>query len=285
MEICRESGCGAPLAWERPSCPACGAYVGAPNIRHAQSEEPELEQRYQAALADCKGRRADAVAQDFTQQVENQSHAVINGDAKFFLHFFSDENSLYASYQQSTSASIRVAGEMANDTRRLSTEAMIFGQYGCQIRYAALSLNGQGLYSYGSCSMTLNASLCNNKGSLSEENTFTLVEKNLPAFYFHKELPLGRRATWNNRHKLALAKLGSELNSTTLAGSYANLLLYCAGDRATDRFMEVHIYEAFSHRAVRAATLPSKGKTRRESDDLDDLFDKLTAKKIPVTRI
>lgn len=282
MENCKE--CGAPLAWERPNCPACGAYAGAPNVRHALREQADLEQRYQAALAECQTRHADAVAQDFARQVENDSRAVINGDAKFFLHFFNDENSLYASYQQSTGASIRVAGEMANDVRRLATEAMVFGSYGCQIRYAALSLNGQGLYSYGGCSMVLNQSLCKNQGSLTEENTFIVVDNNLKAFYHQKHLPPGIRATWQERHKLALAKLGPQLNATSTAGDYVNLLLYCVGDRATDRFMEVHIYDAFSHRAVTAATLPNTGKTRRETDDLEELFDKLSSKSIPVTR-
>lgn len=285
MEICKEVDCGEPLAWERPTCPACGAYAGAPNVRHAQREQTDLEQRYQAALAECQTRHADGVAQDFVKQIENDSRAVINGDAKFFLHFFNDENSLYASYQQATGASIRVAGEMANDVRRLTTEALIFGHYGSKIRYAALSLNGQGLYSYGNCSMVLKQSLCENQGSLTEENTFILADKHLQAFYHQKNLPLGIRATWQNRHKLALAKLGPQLNIASTAGSNADLLLYCVGDRATDRFMEVHIYDAFSHRAVTAATLPITGKTRRTTDDLDDLYDKLSSKRIPVTRI
>lgn len=284
MELCKETDCGKPLAWERSDCPACGAYAGPPNIRHAAREQAALEQRFQAALTDCQNRHAEAVAQDFVDQVEHHSAAVINGDAKFFLHFFNDGNSLYASYQQSTAASIRIAGEIANDVKRLATEALIFGHYGYKIRYAALSLNGQGLHSYGSCSMVLNQSLCKNKASLTEDNTYVIAEKNLTAFYQQKDMPSGIRARWQERHKLALAKHGPALTAASNAGDFADLLLYCAGERATDRFMEVHIYDAFSSAAVSAATLPKSGKNQREDDDLEDLFDKLTAKSIPCTR-
>lgn len=279
MELCTD--CGKPLSWAMRDCTSCGATHAVPNIRHAQQEFVALEQRYQTSLADCQTRHAASVAQDFLQTVAQNSHAVINGSASFFQTLFQDDKNLYGAYVPQARAELRMVADFENDSRRRRNEAAAFGAYGEQIRYAALSLDQRGLHSYGACSLVLNQAICTNKASVLEENSYDFVERQ------PRGVPLaqGFRATWGQRQMLALAKLGKKLNASTSAANYAGLLLHCTGDRASDQFLEVHLYGPFSTQAVIAATLPKKGHDKAEKYALEILSDILTAKGLPCQRL
>lgn len=279
MELC--TGCNKPLSWAMRDCPGCGEVNTAPNIRHAQRELDVLEQRYESSLSDCQTRHAASVAQDFMQTVAQDSHAVINGSASFFQTFFQDDKSLYGAYVPQARAELRMVADFENDSRRRSNEAAAFGAYGEEIRYAALSLDQRGLHSYGSCSMVLNQNICANKASVLDENSFDFVERHPRG----GPLAQGYRAAWGQRQKLALAKLGNQLNATTDASHYAGLLLHCTGDRASDQFMEVHLYGPFSPQAVIAVTAPKTGRDRAERCALEIFTDILTQKGLPCQRL
>src|SRR5947199_10731413 len=60
--------------------------------------------------------------------------------------------------------------------RRVGVEGTFFGTYGEKIRYAALSLDGTGLKSYGEYSIRLWEIAIKDRTSLLEENTYDFVE-------------------------------------------------------------------------------------------------------------
>ena len=138
-----------------------------------------------------------------------------------------------------------------DDRLRRTVEALLFGSYGKQIRYAALSLDGNGLNSYGECAMEINSEYIQDRSSLLESNSFDFAQKLnlLNRAYDDNEkekIPFGYVSTWRDKHKLSVAKLGDKINSNTTKTEFAKILLRTTKDRKTDEFIEVHIYGPIS---------------------------------------
>ena len=269
--------CNSPLSWEKDSCPSCGHYVGPPNIREVESERDALKARYEQAAEDSRARGCLNMVTEFTERVAQDSVAVINLWPSFLAQFLNGEKSLYSGYTLQTEAETRRAANLSNDRERRGTEGTLFGDYGLQIRYAALSIDCIGLVSYGSCSVSLRNALCINKGTLLEENSYSFVHRHriLPG----DQIPEGRRAVWQDRHYLASAKIAGTIVQATTERNFAKLLLLSNGDRATDEFIEVHIYGAFGKEAFVAAAVPAvkKATTQEERCDLGKIHDSLVS--------
>ncbi len=256
-ENCPE--CNAKVYWESERCPVCRHDMGAPNVRLAQKERGALQQRYATALEECRQRGIHGTFDAFTQTVEQKSQAVINVSPAFLQGFLAASSQFYSGYALQTAAETRAAADFVDDSARLATEGKLFGTIAPHLRYAALSLDGRGLESYGSCSLTLNQRLCARAASLLEENSYDFIEKHrlLP----RTPIPLGYRAVWEDRHLLAAAKLASDLDARSVAGDFSGLLLYSEGNRQTDRFIEVYLYGPFDRQAIVAAMIPLPDKS------------------------
>lgn len=260
--------CGAAISWAETNCLACGAFLGFPNVREvsAPKEHAALEQGFQQALAEATSKGYGAIAEEFAEKVAQESVAVINLWPDFLHQLLCDEKTLYSSYALQTAAETRTAAAMLNDKQRRGTEGTLFGDYALQIRYAALSLNGQGLFSYGSCSVTLQTKLCENKATLLAENSYDFVHKHrlLPGY----PCPLGYRAVWQERHWLATRKIVAKLNKHSKVADFPRYLLYCDGKRENDDFIEIHLYGAFNRLAFTAAQLPDPVKIKDQREKL-----------------
>lgn len=278
MDTC--PNCPATPSWASDTCLACGCQLGPPNIREVKPEQAALLLRYQGALAACSAKGIDVLASDFANAVGGKSQAVINGTPSFFASFFSDAHALYSSYALQTSAETRAAADMRDDKKRRAVESALFGAYAPHIRYATLSLNGLGLVSYGCCSMVLNESLCKNKATLLETNSFTFIAR-----HGIDAIPVATRAIWEDRHLLATAKLADKLQSGITAADFPALLLETSGDRHTDEFIEVHIYGPFGCQAVVAASMPKTGLVKKDNYALSQLNDILKNRNIPCKRL
>jgi hypothetical protein len=278
METCLNPKCQKPLPTASERCPACGTNNGLPNLRQARRDAPTLEMRYQAALDDCQARQVTDIAIDFTQAVSQHSRAVLNGNPLFFHAFIKDDRNTYSTYSLQLEGEMRIAAPDEHHAERQAVEAQIFPSYGKAIRYAALSLNGLGPHSYGSCSLTINPQLCENLASLTEENTYELAK------HHGKNIPPGYRSTWDERHKLALAKLAGQIVPNTMTDQYPTILLFSEGKRATDQFIEVHLYGPFTCHAIESANIAPTGKDKTERYELEILADELTSRGIPWQR-
>ncbi|MFZ4702254.1 MAG: hypothetical protein ACOYMG_19605 [Candidatus Methylumidiphilus sp.] len=288
MPVIGEScpSCGNRLSWERDTCLGCGAYVGAPNVREMAVERDRLAARFEKSVEDSKARGCFDTVTAFTESVDKDSVAVVNLWPDFLAQFLNGEKSLYSGYALQTDAETRRAAERSNDRERLGTEGILFGNYGPHIRYAALSLDGgEGLVSYGSCSVSLRKELCLNKATLIEENSYSFVRRHriLPG----DTIPEGRRALWQHRHYLATAKLAGKIDKSTTDRDFAGLLLYSVGDRSTDEFIEVHVYGPFGKEAFVTAVIPAikKAKSKDDRFHLAKIRDSLGKSGIPCKQV
>jgi len=232
-------------------------------VRAAKSEEETLalEARYQVALDDAQKRGCRSVVERFSNAVLTSS-AVINVNINF-LHFFATSStSLYANYEHGVDGRVRKPALFQNDATRRSVGGALFAAYASEIIYAALSLDGHGPHSYGSYTLRLKEVAIQQRATVLEENSYDFVRK-------HKlidgiERPLGYLGPWATRNKLAVAKLAPYITPKTIDEDFARLLMSSSGDRATDEFIEVHIYGTFDLAAIDSVSGSSKGGSRDE---------------------
>jgi hypothetical protein len=243
------SDCHSAIPANAEKCPTCGKYLGPPNVREVQQPEEKeaLQKRYEEALKCVEGRGAPDHGIRF-EEATKKSSAVINVNLDYLKHLFTRDKSLYSAYSQQVDAGIRKLANPADDRRRKAVEGLIFGSYGKDIIYAALSLDGAGLSSYASYALRLRSVAVSKRATLLECNSYDFVEKH--TLTPDSAFPLGYRSVWNDRHKLALAKLHDRIEAANDDTDFAKMLLFTEGKRVTDDFIEVHVYGGFDRYAV-----------------------------------
>jgi hypothetical protein len=262
--------CGSPVVPSEEKCPTCGSHVGFPNVRavNAAPERAALQHRYKAALERAEFRGATAAVAGFRAAVETSS-AVVNCSLYILRELAEDVNALYSNYYLAVRGEVRRAAEVENDTQRRAVGAILFGAYAENIRSAALSLDGIGLASYGakgperlSYGLMLRDVAIAKRASLLEENEYDFVKRH--SLTPSSALPVGYRCAWENRNELATAKLADIIGPETQPADYARILLSSTGDRASDQFIEVHIYGPFNLNSISSV---SGNSAPKRSDD------------------
>jgi hypothetical protein len=255
--------CGASVVASDQRCSTCGEHVGAPNVRAANApiERVTLQKRYQSALERAELRNAKGAVASFRLAVQS-SAAVVSCGLYALRELVTDSNALYTNYYLGVRGEIRRAAELENDRQRRVVDALLFGGYADEIRFAALSLDGVGLKSYGKEGLSYGLGLrdvaISKRASLLEENAYEFVKRH--ALDATSDFPAGYRSTWENRHELAVAKLADLIWPEISPTEYAGILLSSTGDRATDQFIEVHIFGTFNMNAVSSVSGTSKPK-------------------------
>ncbi len=82
------------------------------------------------------------------------------------------------------------------------------------LSYSLLSIFGDGLSTYGECTILLRESMIAHRCSCFEENTAVFWKNN-------KGFPPGKRSDWDNRYKLCVAKLGGQIDKTTQSSRFS----------------------------------------------------------------
>jgi hypothetical protein len=220
----------------------------------AEAEKTELNDRYDAAMKDAAQRGAADVVKAF-EQAAAQSQAVVNVDLRILKTLIEDDRNHYANYYELVRAGVRSPAAPDNDRDRAAADALLFGSVIPEkITFAALSIDGRGLISYGDYSLTLRENMVKNRISLLEENSYDFVDnhnvtrKNKP--------PKGYRAVWRDRGRLAAAKPAPQLSDKTPKDEFARILLFSDGNRANDRFIEAHIYGSFTRATIEKVAAP-----------------------------
>ena len=158
----------------------------------------------------------------------------------------SSDNELYTSFYNLVGAEARRPENTEVDRERLQADDLLFPHYRQHIRFAALSLDGRGAMSYGNCSLVLKDMAIRERTTVFEENALDFCKKRR----FQGPLPPGYRAVWNERDKLATAKLQPLLAPGMAERDFARILLRpSARDRQED-FVEVHIYGTLNRRSI-----------------------------------
>ena len=79
-----------------------------------------------------------------------------------------------------------------------------------------------------------------------------------------KHLPPGYRATWEQRDRLAAAKLEAELQVGMLPDSFPGVLLKSSGSLKDDDFVEVHIYGPLNRTSIERLVIGKPKKDMRQ---------------------
>lgn len=212
-------------------------------------EVKALAARYKEALDNAKARGADVLVEAFERAV-GDSHAVVNLELMRLLDLVSKEQTLYANYHLAVKAEVREAAKAEFDRHRRAVDAILFGRYAEELRYAALSIDGRGLKSYGKYTIVLKDVAVAKRSSVLEENSFHFCKRH--ALKPGDPIPEGYRAVWGQRQKLAVAKLADAITSNTTVSSFTSLLLHSASTRGEDDYVEVQIFGAFNNGAIEA---------------------------------
>ncbi len=237
--VCRACGTLVPAHVDR--CPGCMIDVGYPNVRAAENQEEQkaLDRRYLRAQSLAKGRGCSDNLDRFRDAV-GQSQAVICRPLSLLQTMISSETQLYATFHQLVRAEARIPADNEFDKRRLAVDTVLFPYYHEEVRFAALTLDGRGLTSYGGYSVVLHNSQIAKRATVFEENSFSFCRRH--RVQATEPLPLGYRATWQKRGTLAAAKLHDRLNPDTPPEEFPRILIKIAETTAEDDFIEVHIY-------------------------------------------
>jgi hypothetical protein len=279
MEICPR--CQSELSGVEDKCPTCGYYVGPPNVRAAniKEERKALDLRYQSAIAQSKVDGREHALASFEEAMRKTS-AVVNVDLQFLHQFLTNDKSMYSNYELSVKGQMRKPAISQDDRNRTTVGSMLFGSYANEIRYAALSLDGAGLKSYGAFAIKLRDVAIEDRATLLEDNSYIFISNQdvRPL----QGIPPGYRATWGERHKLAVAKLSMRIFAGTTEPEHSRILMSGTGNRQTDEFIEVYIYGPFDSKAIEAVrgSTPAKGgssaKVRLERACLSTIKDYLS---------
>ena len=259
--------CASLIPDTREKCLTCGYNAGPPNVRaaNATDEVLALEERYQNALDSARTKGCLPMVEGLCNAIEKSS-AVINVDAWFLDFFANNPTALYTNYEKAVDGNARKPATFENDTARRVAGSTLFGEYAGEIIYGALSLTGLGPHSYGPCAMTLKEIAISQRTTVLENNSYDFVRKH--KLLLGKKRPAGYFATWPNRGKLAVAKLEPYITAQTTDAELHQLLLSTAGNRATDEFLEVHIYGTFDLAAIESVRVNSKAASREDRTHL-----------------
>ncbi|HJQ70804.1 MAG TPA: hypothetical protein VKA70_17650 [Blastocatellia bacterium] len=246
MDICYK--CQSELLDTIEKCLTCGRYIGPPNVRSVDKIEERLalEYRYKNTVSALSQKGALEPLSGVEEALKTSS-AVLCVSLDFLSFFLSYRKSLYSTYALSVEGETRMPATEADESHRLSVDALLFAGYGKHIRFAALSLDGLGPKSYGPYSIKLREVAIEDRATLLEENSYRFVPKHNVGS--NGGIPAGHRATWRERHKLAVCKLAERIASGD-ANDLPKALLSSNGDYATDDFIEVHIYGPFDANAI-----------------------------------
>ncbi len=273
MDIDTCSNCGEDISRHiQPNCPRCFHAIGPPNVREVSrpKEKKALTTRYETALETSQEDGSYANLSNLDAAML-KTCAVINVDLDFLHAFLTNEKVQYSTYMLLVRSAVRIPAEQQDDRRRTSIESMFFGSYAEHIRYAALSLDGSGVTSYGPFAMQLSDVAIAERATLLEENSFDFIDTY--AMRPGDAVPPGYRSTWQDRHKIAVAKLAERVSEKTTQDDHAALLLYSDGNHEDDDFIEVHIYGPFNPGAIAAAKGRSSTKNAVEGAKLKIIKD------------
>ncbi len=241
--------CGSETSELLTECTSCWSFIGFPNVIAASSKEEvdALENRYAQALNSSASKGSLDILKNYEENIK-LSCAVINTDFYMVHQIITVDRVLYSTYSNLVKSKLRKPARLEHARKRLIVEAKLFPGYADNIIYASLSLDGDGLKSYGECSIVLREVTIKDRASILEDNSYHFIAKH--NIQIDSDLPLGYRGTWTNRHKIAISKLEPKISPATKQADYSKILLVDAGNRDNDEFLEVNIYGGFDHNAI-----------------------------------
>lgn len=151
-------------------------------------------------------------------------------------------------------------------------EGKLYGDQTGEIRYGALSTDGRGLSSYGDVALRLRDVAIAQRTTVLHENSYDFAARH--RIGLTDSWPLGFLGAWDDRALVAVAKHAETLPEACNDGEFETILLSSQGDRATDRFVEAHVFGPFSVEAVQSI----RSVTRRADEETAHLLRLVSAR-------
>jgi len=245
-------------------CPHCGGREVFWNVIAAEdpAERAALERRYQAAKADAVARNADGPLKDFEKAMAG-SKAVMARSEIELIRLASSDRQLYVTYHELTESGIRLPDGNEWDLLRELADTVLFAKAKKHIRFGALSIDDSGLPNYGPCSIVWRDEMISHRTSVFEENSALFMERRGIKISRAPKLPKGYKATWGQRAKLCVAKLGAKIDSTTTPDKYSAILLKEGATSEDDDFVEVHIFGPMTVLTMEQVIVTSPNRSQR----------------------
>lgn len=139
--------CTNDFPFSAGQCPHCGQPGLFPNVYAAEEpdERAALDRRYKSAQTDSMKRGATASLNDF-ETAAASSKAVIARSIIELQRIAMSDNELYATYYQLIGGGVKIPEGDNWDILRAVADSALFPNYKEHIRFAALSLDGMGLF-------------------------------------------------------------------------------------------------------------------------------------------
>jgi hypothetical protein len=227
-------------------------------------EVAKLTKRYANARRDADARGCGVVA-DALVLATSDSRAVIARPLGEIERLARSDSEVYSTYYRQIEAEIRLPDASEWDAMRRIAEDALFPGYREDIRFAALTLDDRGLKSYGNTFFTLRPPMIAHRATVFEENNVLFAKKRKLPFGKLAEFPKGFRATWDDRGRLCVAKLGGALQPSMTRADFPGLILRPGNTTADDDFIEVHVWGPITIRAIEKIVLldPAKGRAAK----------------------
>lgn len=244
------SECGNPLNPDVRNCPVCQTDCGFPNVRIAETEAETtaLRQRYQDAIISSEARKCEDILKKFEEQIAS-SKAIICRNLALVHKLVSSDNELYVTYYNQIDSGSRLPEDNDYDFARSQVDQAIFPHFYQNIVFAVLSLNDKGLESFGEYHIILEENVIKKRASVFEENPFLFIKRH--GIGIGDSTPPGYRATWEERAKLAVAKLHSKLDKHLEENDFPKILMPPIAKSKDDDYIEVHIFGPIHRRAIK----------------------------------
>ncbi len=244
-------------------CPHCARPGRFPNVELASlpDEVEALDRRYDEVIGQAERRDSEAEVLAFEAEAA-RSKAVIARSRHETKRLATSDHEVYATYHQLTEIEFRIPGGDQWHLLRNLTDLALFGDYMKEIRFAALSLDGLGLMSYGDYAWGLREEMIAHRASVFEENSVMFMDRMDIRLADADQLPAGHRATWADRAMLCVAKLASRIDGDTTPEVLPELLLRQGRNPESDAFVEVHVGGPMTVRTLERI-IPKRGPRRR----------------------
>ena len=241
--------CGTRLRAHEKDCPSCFSFCWFPNVRKSEEleESNALEGHYNSAVTTAAGRDRGSVFSAYESALTG-SVAVVCRSLDQAKALLSSDSAVYTSFYKQRSSGARRPEDTGIETQRQVTDARMFPSYHEEIQFAALSLDGKGVLSFGRCCLVLKSLAVARRTSVFWENAVDFCNRVCPDQT--KPIPPGYRAQWQLRAKLAAAKAEPLLDRQATLAEFSRILL------DGDRFVEVHIYGPFNRDSVERLLIP-----------------------------
>ncbi len=261
------TSCSILVDINKNSCPACGnSMPGFINTRRAliESEVNALEKRYINAVGFLSSSGLLNEKNVLEQYVQDKGKVVLNTSFDFLFQMVKNCK-VYNSYRRQLVDRNREKASFENDVKRTLHDTLLFGSE-MDVVYAALSINDKSLFAYGEVGIFLKTNTIEYRTTALETNSYFFIEDAIKnGWSINQRLPVGYLSTWFTKHKLAIAKLFNKLKIGLNASEIEDLVLFSNGDRATDFFIELYIYEGVHKSNIEKVLLPKTYETNTNS--------------------